>query len=73
MISDILGFSMEAHGDPMGTPWGPMGTHGNPWEPMGTHGFSMDFTLIFGEAAGAADKKCGGGGSPPHESLGTAL
>ena len=27
MISDILGFSMEA----MGTPWDPMGTHGNPW------------------------------------------
>ena len=50
-ISEILGFSMEAMGDPMGTPWdpmgshgtpwdpwGPMGTHGNPWEPMGTHG-----------------------------------
>jgi len=38
MISDILGFSMEAMGTPMGTPWGPMVTHGNPWEPMGTHG-----------------------------------
>jgi len=44
------------------------------------HGFSLDFqwisygfSWIFGEAAGAADKKCGGvwggGGSPPHESL----
>ena len=46
MISDILGFSMEAmgapwgpHGDPMGTPWGRMGTHGDPWVPMGSHGF----------------------------------
>ena len=40
MISDILGFSMEAHGAPVGTLWGhmgPMGTHGDPWEPMGTH------------------------------------
>jgi len=33
MISDILGFSMEAHGDPMGPHGDPMG----PWEPMGTH------------------------------------
>jgi hypothetical protein len=28
MISDILGFSMEAHGDPWGPNWDPMGT---PW------------------------------------------
>ena len=80
MISDILGFSMEAmgpHGDPwelMGTPWGPMGTHGDPWGPMGTHGnpwepMGTHFPWIFGEAAGAADKKCGGvwggAGAPP--------
>ena len=68
MISDILGFSMDPMGtpwDPMGTPWDPMGTHGNPWEPMGP----MDFPWIFHELSGRpeADKKCGGGGSPPHE------
>ena len=45
-----------SHGDPMG----PHGTHGTPWEPM-------DFPWIFGEAAGAADKTCGGvwGGREP--------
>ena len=63
MISDILGFSMEA----MGTPWDPMGPHGTPWGPMGTHGNPwepMDFPWIFHELSGRpeADKKCGGCG-----------
>ena len=73
MISDILGFSMEAHGDPMGphgTPWGPhgaMGTHGNPWI---FHGFSMNFR----GGRGSGRQKIWGGvgeaGAPPTNSLG---
>jgi hypothetical protein len=44
MISDILGVSMEAHGDPW-DPWGPMGA---PWPgshgcPQGLGGFSLFF------------------------------
>ena len=52
MISDILGFFMEAMGTPwdpmgpLGTPWGPRGTNGNPWKPMGTLGFSS-FVMVF--------------------------
>ena len=61
MISDILGFSMEA----MGTPWDPMGPHGDPWKPMGTHGFSMNFRGGRGSGRQKMWGGVGGAGAPP--------
>ena len=68
------------HGDPMGTPWGPMGSHGNPWGPMGTHGNPWIFhgcSINFRGGRGSGRQKMwggvGGAGAPPTNSLGAVF